>query len=82
LVMKMRLATCLRPISMMVVFWYNETNQTSLMLDNHDGLWNASIFIASNGTQFWYRLYIAYEAGLWTPAGEHIVLVTDGGDES
>jgi hypothetical protein len=64
----------------MVVYWYNETTQTSLMLCNHEGIWNASIIIASNVTRFCYRLYIAYETGLWNPVEEHEVSITDGGE--
>lgn len=64
----------------MVVYWYNETTQTSLMLCNHEGIWNASIIIASNVTRFCYRLYIAYETGLWNPVEEHEVSMTDGGE--
>jgi hypothetical protein len=64
----------------MVVYWYNETTQTSLMLCNHEGVWNASFIIASNATRFWYRLYIAYETGLWNPVEEHEVSIPDGGD--
>ncbi|HWR27662.1 MAG TPA: hypothetical protein VN377_04410 [Candidatus Thermoplasmatota archaeon] len=64
----------------MVVYWCNETTQTSLMLCDHEGSWNASIIIASNVTRFWYRLYIAYETGLWNPMEEHEVSIPDGGD--
>ena len=64
----------------MVVYWYNETTQTSLMLLNHEEVWNASIIITSNTTRFWYRLYIAYETGLWNPVEDHEVSITDGGD--
>lgn len=64
----------------MVVYWYNETNQTSLLLCHHEGVWNASIIIASNTTRFWYRLYMAYETGLWNPVEDHEVSITDGGD--
>lgn len=64
----------------MVVYWYNETTQASLLLCHHEGGWNASISIASNASRFWYRLYIAYEAGLWVPVEDHEVSMTDGGD--
>jgi hypothetical protein len=60
---------------MMVVFWYNETNQTSLMLDYHPGVWDASIIIASNASRFWYRLYLAYETRLWNPVKDHEVSI-------
>jgi hypothetical protein len=64
----------------MVVYWYNETTQASLMLGHHEGVWNASISIASNATRFWYRLYLAYEIGLWVPVEDHEVSISDGGD--
>jgi hypothetical protein len=65
---------------MIVVFWYNETNQTSLMLDYHSGVWDAPIIIVSNASRFWYRLYLAYETGLWNPVEDHEVSIPDGGD--
>ena len=59
----------------MVVYWYNETTQTSLMLCDHEGVWNASIIIDSNATRFWYRLYLAYETGLWNPVEDREVSI-------
>jgi hypothetical protein len=67
---------------MMVVFWYNETTQNSLMLSHHEGVWDASIIIVSNASRFWHRLYLAYETGLWNPVKDHEVSIPLGGDES
>jgi len=64
----------------MVVYWYNETTQHSLLLCHHEEVWNASIIIDSNATRFWYRLYLAYETGLWNPVENHEVSIPLGGD--
>jgi len=65
---------------LMVVYWYNETRQDHLLLVHHEEGWNASMDIEPRATRFWYRLYVAYEPGCWSPLQEREVSVVAGGD--